>query len=87
MTFEEVEETAKQMLYQRTNDMTKIKIKCWSYHSKSRIKNGNEPYSFVEFSHNLGKQTYLDYIEYNLIDCSDIGGKESAIQVIEIWFR
>jgi hypothetical protein len=86
MSINEVREIAENMLSSKTNDMTKIKIKCWLYHSESRTKNNNEPFTFDNYSHALGKQTYLDYIKFNLIDCNEIGGNEKAIQVVENWF-
>lgn len=86
MSINEVHEIAQRMLSRRVNEMTKIEVKCWVYHSESRIKNNNEPFRFDDYSHCLGKQTYLDYIKYNLIDCSDIGGKENAINTVEKWF-
>lgn len=86
MTINEVDETVAKMLQSKTNTMMKIKIKCWEYHSKSRIKNGNEPYTFNEYNHAQGKQLYLDYIDYNFIDCDDIGGKDKAIEAVNHWF-
>lgn len=85
-TANEVDQVADEMLLSRTNTMTKLKIKCWQWHSKSRLKNGNEPFTFNEYSHVLGKQTYLDYIEIGLIDCNDIGGKDKAIEAVNHWF-
>lgn len=86
MTIEEVNEVANNMLTRRTNDMTKIQCKCWVYHSKSRIKNGNEPFTFSNYIHGLGKDFYLEYINFGFIDCHDIGGKEKAIEIVEKWF-
>lgn len=86
MTIDEVLETAGNMLSRRTNDMTKIQCKCWVYHSKSRVKNGNEPFKFNDYIHGLGKDFYLEYIKFNFIDCDDIGGKDKAVAIVNRWF-
>lgn len=86
MLISDVQEEARSVLLSKTNDMTKIKIRCWLYHSESRAKNCNEPFTFKNYARSLGKKDYLDYIHYGLIDCQDIGGKEKAIQVVERWF-
>lgn len=51
MSIESVRKYAFQILSSRVNDMTKIEVKCWLYHSESRIKNGNEPFTFDNYSH------------------------------------
>lgn len=88
MTIQSVREDFEQMYNERRiNDMTKIKLKCWLYHSESRNKNGNPPFLFDNYVHALGKETYLDYIKFGLIDCEDLGGKEKAREVVENWFQ
>lgn len=86
MSMDEVNKIASAMLARRTNSMTKIQCKCWVYHSESRIKNNNEPFTFSNYIHRLGKDFYLEYIGFGFIDCDDIGGKEKAIEVVENWF-
>lgn len=86
MSIEKVRQQAEEMLSHRMNDYSKIKVKCWAYHSESRIRNGNEPFTFENYSHCLGKDVPLDYIKWDLIDVSDIGGKEKAIEVVNRWY-
>lgn len=87
LTIQSVREEFEQMNNGRhINDMTKIKLKCWLYHSESRNKNGNPPFLFSNYVHALGKQTYLEYIQFGLINCDDLGGKEKAKEVVENWF-
>lgn len=88
LTIEDVRKRAEGMLSnrRRINDMTVIKVKCWLYHSESRHKNGNEPFSFDNYVHHLGKETYLSHIEFDMIDCSDIGGKKRAIEIVNRWY-
>jgi hypothetical protein len=86
MDIKDVYKTVDTLLSRKTNDMTKIKIKCWVYHSKSRLKNGNEPFEFNDYIHGLGKDFYLEYIDFGFIDCDDLGGKDKAIEVVKKWF-
>ena len=87
MSIEEVRQQAEKMLSRRMNDYSKIEVKCWVYHSESRVRNGNEPFTFSNYSHCLGKDVPLDYIKWDLIDVSDIGGKEKAIEVVNRWYN
>ena len=86
MTIEEVHNHAEEMLSHRTHDYGKIEIKCWVYHSESRVKNGNPPFTFANYSRCLGKDVPLDYIKWGLIDVSDIGGKEKATEIVNRWY-
>lgn len=86
MSLTEVKTMAERMLATRMNDMAKIKVKCWLFHSESRAQNNNEPFTFENHSRSLGKEDYLRHIHGDLIDCQDIGGKEKATQVVEKWF-
>lgn len=86
MVLEEVYAHANKLLSRDKGIMMAIKTKCWVYHSESRIKNGNPPFSFSEFNHRAEKGLYLDYINLNLIDCLDIGGREVAITSVHNWY-
>ena len=86
MNIEKVRKEAEEMLLERLHDYSKIEVKCWVYHSESRIRNGNEPFTFENYSYCLGKDVPLDYIKWDLIDVSDIGGKEKAIEVVIRWY-
>lgn len=88
LTIEDVRKDVEKLLAasNRVNDMTKIRAKCWLYHSESRTKNGNQPFTFNTYTHHLNKQIYLCYIEHDLIDCTDLGGKEKAIKIVEKWY-
>lgn len=70
-TFEEVDKFAEELLSRRTNDIYKLQVKSWVYHSKNRLRNGHEPFPFSvkTFDGNI----ILSYLMYNLIDVSDIG--------------
>lgn len=86
MKLEEVYKQAEELLNERHHPMTKIEIKCWVYHSESRVRNNNEPFTFNNYTHCLDMHTYMTYINSGLIDCSDIGGKEEAQKVVQQWF-
>ena len=82
-TIETVREKYEEMYnIRKANPIYKLELKAWLYHSESRHKNGNPPFRFEHYTHALGKQTLLDYIEFNLIDCDDLGGKEKAKQIV-----
>ena len=86
MIIENVRKYAMEILSSRVNDMTKIEVKCWLYHSESRIKNGNEPFTFDNYSHCLGVAVLLDHIKFDLIDVTDLGGKDKAIEIVKRWY-
>lgn len=87
ITMEDLDKKASNLLARRTNDMHKIKVKCWLYHAKSRLKNGNEPFNFKVFTSRVGKDVYIDYIRFKFINCDEFGGKEKAIEIVERWFN
>lgn len=86
LTIEQVREQFQTMYSKRNNDMGKIRLKAWLYHSESRHKNGNPPFTFSNYTHADDKHMYLDHIRFDLIDCTDIGGKEKAAETVEKWF-
>ena len=86
MSIEEVYKQAKEMLSDKMCDMSKIEVKCWVYHSESRVRNGNPPFTFENYSHCLGSSVPLDYIKFDLIDVSDLGGKEAATEIVKRWY-
>lgn len=86
LTIEKVRTQFAEFYSERNNDMEKIKLKAWLYHSESRHKNGNPPFEYRNYTHADIKSTYLDYIRFDLIDCEDIGGKEKAIEIVERWY-
>jgi len=73
-------------MYNRVNDMTKIKLKCWLQHSESRVNNNNPPFKFKAIKKVLYKEDYLSRIKYGMIDCDDLGGKDKAIEIVERWY-
>lgn len=87
MNIESVKKSADAMLSSRMNDMSKIEVKCWVYHSESRVRNGNEPFTFENYSHCLGATVPIDYIKYDLINVEDLGGKENAIEIVKRWYN
>lgn len=87
MVLETVYEQANNLVSKDKSVMTAIKTKCWVHHSESRVKNGNEPFTYVNFNHRSDKGLYTDYINLNLIDCGDIGGKEVALMHVNNWFQ
>lgn len=82
----DIVEAAVLMKSRKTNAMTLIRIKVWESHSLSRINNGNTPFSYGDITNRLGKEDYLRYIDLELIDVSDLGGKDEAKEVISKWF-
>jgi len=55
---------------------TKLQLKAWLYHSESRNKNGNKPFEFYNYTEKMNDKYYLEQVKLNIIDCSDLGGKE-----------
>jgi len=87
LTIQDVRETYEKMYKQkRIHPMQKIKLKAWLYHSESRHRNGNAPFLFQNYTHAVGKQIYMEYINFGLIDCEDLGGKEEAFQIIKSYY-
>lgn len=88
LTIEDVRESYQSMYNSvRIHPMEKIRLKAWLYHSESRNRNGNPPFQYEHYTHAVGKQLYLDYIEFGLIDCEDLGGKDKAISIISNYYR
>lgn len=54
-------------------------LKCWQYHSESRHRNGNPPFSFRNYENHMYEQLVLEQVKYDMIDCTDLGGKEAVI--------
>jgi len=75
-------------MYKRAkiNDMFRIRLKAWLYHSESRNKNNNPPFEFQTFVRAMGLREYSQYVTLGLIDCDDVGGKESALKTIAKWY-
>lgn len=87
LEIEKIESDVAEMLAnKRLNNISKIEAKCWLYHSKSRLKNGNQPFTFQNYSRNLGHHVPLEYIKYGLIDVSDLGGQEMATNIVKKWY-
>lgn len=85
-TIESIEKFAEALLKTRSNDMYKLEVRAWVYHSKSRIKNGNEPFPFTPYRYS--GVVLLDYIRFGFINVSDIGdgSTEYAMSVVQKWF-
>jgi hypothetical protein len=87
-TIENVRETYQEMYNgKHVSPILKISLKAWLYHSESRHRNNNPPFQFDHYTHAIGKQTILEYIEFDLIDCEDLGGKEQVKEIVGNWYR
>lgn len=82
----EVYKKVESILSSKTNDMTKIMLKCWVHHSELRAKHNRKPLQYTTYTYARDKQLYLDYIKYNFINCDEFGGKEKGYQIVEKWF-
>jgi hypothetical protein len=69
--------------YDKANIWNKIQMKAWSYHSVSRTINNNPPFTFNNYTHHMNEKYYIEQINLGMIECDDIGGKESAIKFLE----
>lgn len=88
LSIEEVRKEVEEMYNgRRIHPMEKIRLKAWLYHSESRHKNGNPPFQYDHYTHAVGKQLYLEYIQFGLIDCEDLGGKEKANEIVNNYYR
>ncbi|OPH61780.1 hypothetical protein BC351_00640 [Paenibacillus ferrarius] len=72
-----------QSLYEGCHWLTKLMLKCWINHSESRNRNGNMPFTFENYNNCMNDRFYLEQVELNIIDCSDIGGKEEILQLLK----
>lgn len=81
-TIEDVRNTFQQS-YEGCHVMTKIMLKCWVNHSESRNRNGNKPFTFDNYTSHMRDKDYFEQVQLNIIDCSDIGGKEEVITYLK----
>ncbi|MCK9308819.1 MAG: hypothetical protein M0P99_00930 [Candidatus Cloacimonetes bacterium] len=78
ITIEEVREEYNK-LYDKSNLNRKLMLKAWLYHSESRVKNNHSPFTLQNYSHAMRDIDLLDQVKIDILDCSDIGGKEEII--------
>lgn len=69
--------------YHLSNEITKLKMKCWLNHSESRHKNSNKPFTFLNYISHIRIRDILDHIKLDMIDCEDLGGKEYCISFLK----
>lgn len=65
----------------------KIILKCWLYHSLSRLDSRNEYFNYLNYQQKVNYDVCTIYINQNYIDVSDLGGKESALNEVEKYFK
>lgn len=63
--------------------LTKVMLKCWLNHSESRNKNNNSPFTFDNYINHQDELGYIEQINLNIIDVSDLGTKEHVINMIK----
>jgi hypothetical protein len=68
--------------YDGCHIMTKIQLKAWKNHSESRHKNNNKPFTFDNYTTHLRDKDCLEQVKLDIIDCSDIGGKDTVISYL-----
>ena len=75
-------------IYNKVNDMTKIKLKCWIAYCEYARKEENKKTAmkFEVYCNIVSPCTYIGHIESGEINCDDIGGKEKAISIVKKWF-
>ena len=86
MDIKEVYKKAEDLLSKRMNNYSKILVKCWVYHCESRMRNNNPPYTYTQYITALPSSVPMDYVQYDLIDYSDIGTKEEVLGIIQKWW-
>jgi hypothetical protein len=62
--------------------LSKIKFKAWSYHSESRNNNGNLPFTFNNYIRHMDERDYLEQVNLNMLNCDDLGGKETVQKLL-----
>jgi hypothetical protein len=82
-TIEEVKEIYDRLYNSRINLYSKIELKAWLYHSESRVRNNHPPFDLNIYSHTMRALDLLDQVKVDMIDCSDLGGKEAVIEFLE----
>lgn len=75
-------------IYNKVNDMTKIKLKCWIAYCEYARREENEETAmkFEAYCNIVSPFTYIGHIESGEINCEDIGDKETAIAIVKKWF-
>lgn len=75
-------------IYNKVNNMTKIKLKCWIAYCEyaEREENKENAIQFDAYCNIVSPFTYIGHIESGEINCDDIGGKEIAIGIVKEWF-
>jgi hypothetical protein len=75
-------------IYNRVNDMTKIKLKCWIayciYAKREEYK--ERAMKFNTYCNFIIPDTCISHIQSGEINCDDLGGKEAAIQIVKTWY-
>ena len=69
-------------LYENADIVEKIKLKIWIYNCECNNNKGFSPNTFESFIINLKDIDYIQQIQDNMVDVSDIGTKESVINLI-----
>lgn len=80
-TIEKVRETYEEH-YKFAGIFTKVQLKCWLHYAESRHKNNNLPFRFTDYCNVMNTHSYIEQVYYDVIDCSDLGGKNSVLQFL-----
>lgn len=56
-----------------------LAARCWEYHSESRNKNGNKPFTFQNYLMHIRNIEIMEHVKYDLIKYDDVGNKECVI--------
>lgn len=86
VSFGQVNEYMKKY-YKTANTLKKIQLKCWYYYAEGRFQGGKGALRFSEYKKRMTHLDYLMLVKSYLIDCSDIGGVDRAIEVLTMWYN
>lgn len=69
--------------YDICHTLTKLELKCWINHSESRHRNNNPPFTFNNYIRHMGIREVLEQVELDMINCDDLGGKDTIIEFLK----
>lgn len=69
--------------YDKADNETKVKLKCWLYFNEGRAKGGKKGFTFADYDKGMKRVDYLKMVKSYCVDVSDIGGVEQACRYLQ----
>jgi len=84
-TIEKVREEYKELWEVYEHIYYRVALKAWLYHSESRNRNNNPPFTFSNYENHMEAWLFIEQIELGMINCEGIGTKEEVIEFLRNW--